>query len=90
MELQQLQTQAQQTQALFADTGEELLIVQDELVDLEPNKMVLEEALENAQASRHAAEEALIQFNEKIEREKFNIISSSKNYRVAMLKFKIP
>lgn len=65
MELQQLQSQAQQTQILFADTADELVIVQDELVDLEPNKMLLEEAVEHAQAKRGEAEEAYVQFNEK-------------------------
>jgi chromosome segregation protein len=65
MELQQLQAQAQQTQALFADTAKELLIVQDELVELEPNKMILEEAIETAQALGSEAEEVLLQFNEK-------------------------
>ena len=65
LELQQLQTQAQQTETLFADTAQELVIVQDELVDLEPNKMVLEEALENAQAARRESEKLFVQFNEK-------------------------
>ena len=64
LELQQLQTQAQQTETLFADTAQELVIVQDELVDLEPNKMVLEEALENAQAARRESEKLFVQFNE--------------------------
>lgn len=65
MELQQLQSQAQQTQLLFSDTADELVIVQDELVDLEPNKMLLEEAVEHAQLKRSEAEEALVEFNEK-------------------------
>ncbi|PKI00027.1 chromosome segregation protein SMC [Glaciecola sp. 33A] len=65
LELQQLQTQAQHTEALFADTAQELVIVQDELVDLEPKKMILEEAVENAQAARRESEKVLLQFNEK-------------------------
>jgi chromosome segregation protein len=65
IELHQLQTQAQKTQVLFVDTAEELMIVQNELVDLEPQKMILEEAGETAQASRTEAEEVLLQFNEK-------------------------
>jgi len=65
MELQQLHSQVQQTQILFSDTADDLVIVEDELVNLEPNKMLLEEAVEQAQAKRYEAEEALLQFNEK-------------------------
>lgn len=65
MELQQLNIQTEQTRELFEVTDEELLMTQDELVDLEPNKMILEEALENAQVARDEAEDALMQFNEK-------------------------
>jgi chromosome segregation protein len=65
MELQQLNIQAEQTRELYTETAEELLIVEDQLVDLEPNKMLMEEAVENAQVAREEAEEALIQFNEK-------------------------
>nr|WP_297349018.1 chromosome segregation protein SMC [uncultured Glaciecola sp.] len=65
MELQQLQTQAQKTAALFADTAEELLIVQDKLIDLEPKKMIFEETIQTVQASLSEAEEVLLQFNEK-------------------------
>jgi chromosome segregation protein len=65
MESHQLQTQAQKTEALFADTAEELLIVEDELADLEPKKIILEEAIGTSQTSRIEAEEMLFQFSEK-------------------------
>lgn len=65
MELQQLQMQAQQIEELYQDTAEELLLVQDELVELEPNKLILQETLERAQDKREDAESALIQFNDK-------------------------
>jgi chromosome segregation protein len=65
LELQQLQTQAQHTETLFADTAQELVFVQDELVDLEPKKMILEEAVDNSQAARRESEKVLLQFNEK-------------------------
>lgn len=65
MELQQLQTQSQQLDELYTETAIELSVVQDELVELEPNKLLMEEALENAQISREEAEEALSEFSEK-------------------------
>lgn len=65
MELHQLQTQAQKTEALFADTAEKLLFVQNELVYLDPQKMILEEEIETAKASLTDAEDALLQFNKR-------------------------
>ncbi len=65
MELQQLQSQSQQLDEVYAETAIELALVQDELVELEPNKLLMEEALENAQITREEAEEALSQFSEK-------------------------
>ncbi|MFT6954653.1 MAG: chromosome segregation protein [Glaciecola sp.] len=65
VELQYVQTKAQEMEALFAYTAEELFIVQDELIDLEPKKLILEDVIETAQASHSRAEDVLLQFKEK-------------------------
>ena len=63
-ELQQLNTQAQEFEALFADIADNLAIVREELLEIEPNKMSAEEAVENAQESRQKVEEELTHFTD--------------------------
>ncbi|MFT5542758.1 MAG: chromosome segregation protein [Glaciecola sp.] len=65
MELQQLQTQSMQHVELHAETANALVLVQDEVVALEPNKLILDETLEAAQFSRQDAEDTLAKFTNK-------------------------
>ena len=65
MELQQLQIQSMQHGELHAETAKALISVQDEVVALEPNKLILDETLEAAQFSRQDAEDALAKFTNK-------------------------
>ncbi|MBF7072651.1 chromosome segregation protein SMC [Glaciecola sp. MH2013] len=65
IELQLLDSQSQQIKEQFEETQTELELVQFDIVELEPNKLILEESVENAQVARDEAEQSLSTFNEK-------------------------